>query len=72
MKIPKEILNAWKLDMIHGEIGVIHQETGISRNTISKAISSGNTSAETFEALKKYFKRKKKKIADLTRKTLAA
>jgi hypothetical protein len=70
MNIPKQILNSWKIQLKHGEIGVISKKIGISRNTVSNAIANGNCEQETFDQLKAYFQEKKEEETKMIKEVL--
>lgn len=70
IKIPQAIRRSWKSVLMHGEIEIIAEKTGISRNTISNAINNGNCEQETFEAIKIYFFDKAQSEKKLIKETL--
>jgi hypothetical protein len=58
MKIHKRVKLNWKALYEFGDIALIHNQTGISRTTISNALNSNQTSEKTYEAIKAYYNKK--------------
>lgn len=70
MEAPIEVQNQWKLEKEHGDIERIHEITGISRITITSALRTGMMSDSTFEAIKNFYKEKRKEKRKLIKEAL--
>lgn len=70
MKIPKQILESWKIQREFGDVGLISEHTGISRTTITNALNNGRMNENTFEAISNFYTDKRKKQKELIKKTL--
>lgn len=72
MKIPKAILREWKLKRKQGDGKEISTKSGISENTISNALRTGQMSEKTFDAISEYYKDKQPLSEVLKTKALGA
>jgi hypothetical protein len=57
-KVGQEIRDRWKLLFQFGDIQAIHEESGLSRTTISNALKHGEMTRETFEAIDLFYVKK--------------
>lgn len=70
MKAPKEITDQWKLEYAHGDIEDIHNDSKISRVTISHALKTGFMSQKTFDAIARFYIKKREGTQKLIENTL--
>ena len=59
MQINDSTIRNWKKYLDHGDIGLISEESGISRQTISLAFNEGLANTTTIKAIKKFIDKKK-------------
>lgn len=70
MKIPKQILESWKIQREFGDVKLISEYTGISRTTVANALNNGRMNENTFEAISNFYTNKRKEEKELIKKTL--
>lgn len=63
MRIPKKQLLNWKSLKEHSDLGLIAEETGLHRNTVSNAFLKGSAEQSTIDAIEGFYKKRKKELA---------
>lgn len=55
MQVDKQTYRKWKLKKEHGDVGRIHEASGVSRQAISRCITGGYGDANTIDAINKFY-----------------
>lgn len=62
MKVTTQKQKNWTLNKKHGDIQLIHDQKGISKDKIRKAIDFGEADQETANALDEFFDERKNQV----------